>query len=117
LPGAAATGHRASGETLAEYEEPMSVFLVPVGHDLGPRLVKAGQKSDQYEFLIRVGSHVRHLDSLRFAIWLLAHDSEDGLPDRDGVVDATVRLGLDLEQANVALDELLADGLLTSCFR
>ncbi|GAB3413906.1 hypothetical protein [Flindersiella endophytica] len=90
----------------------MSVFLVPVGHDFGPRLVEEGPESGRYEFLVRVGSRVRHLDSLSFAIWLLAHDSENGLPERTAVVDATVRLGLDVEQASTAMDELLADGLL-----
>lgn len=94
----------------------MSVFLVPVGHDLGPRLVGAGQESGQesgqYEFLVRVGTHVRHLDSLSFAIWLLAHDSQSGLPERTTMIEATLRLGLDAEQAGAALTELLADGLL-----
>lgn len=52
------------------------------------------------------------MDSLSFASWLLAHDSERGLPDRAGVIDATVALGLDRDQATAAVAGLVDDGLL-----
>lgn len=96
----------------------MSAFLVPVGHDLGPRSVAAApgsgsvSGSEEYEFQVRIGSRVRGLDSLSFASWLLAHDSTRGLPDRTAVVDATVELGLDRDQATAAVAELVSDGLL-----
>lgn len=85
-------------------------FLVPIGHDVGP--YRPDPSADQYRFRVRVGARIVESDQLGFAIWLLAHDTERGLPNRTSVLDAAANLGLSRADTAVTLETLLADGLL-----
>lgn len=85
-------------------------LLIPVGHDLGVLYPDAGAGHRQQ---VRVGVEVVELEDREFAVWLLAHGTDDAdRPTRGSVTKVAEKLGLPVDGVGPAIDRFLADGLL-----
>jgi len=85
-------------------------LLLPVGHDLGVLYAEGGGERRQQ---VRVGVEVVELEDRDFAVWLLAHgtDNEDR-PTRQSLVEKAEKLGLAADQADAAVERFVAEKLL-----
>jgi hypothetical protein len=87
-------------------------LLVPVGHDLGvlyPEAGGGGQRRQQ----VRVGAEVVELDDRDFAVWLLAHGTNnEDRPTRQSVLATAGKLGLAPDQVDGAVERFVGDKLL-----
>jgi hypothetical protein len=87
-------------------------LLIPVGHDLGVLYPDSGSAHRQQ---VRVGVEVAELEDREFAVWLLAHGTEDAdRPTRETVTQVAGKLGLPVDGVGPAIDRFLADGLLVA---
>jgi hypothetical protein len=86
-------------------------LLIPVGHDLGVLHSESGERRQQ----VRVGAEVVELGDREFAVWLLAHGTDDrDRPTRASLAERAVKLGLEAGQVAEATERFLADGLLVA---
>ncbi|MEI8410784.1 MULTISPECIES: hypothetical protein [unclassified Kribbella] len=87
-------------------------LLIPVGHDLGVLYADSGSAHRQQ---VRVGVDVAELEDREFAVWLLAHGTDDAdRPTRETVTKLAEKLGLPVDGVGPAIDRFLADGLLVA---
>jgi hypothetical protein len=85
-------------------------LLIPVGHDLGVLFADDG---DEHRQQVRVGVEVAELGDREFAVWLLAHGTDDAdRPTRATVRERAEKLGLD--GVDEAVERFLSDGLLVA---
>jgi hypothetical protein len=87
-------------------------LLIPVGHDLGVLYADSGSGHRQQ---VRVGVEVTELEDREFAVWLLAHGTDEAdRPTRETVTRVAAKLGLPVEVVEPAIARFLADGLLVA---
>jgi len=88
------------------------VLLLPVGHDLGALYPEAGV--DKRRQQVRAGTDVVELEDRDFAVWLLAHGTDDeDRPTRQSLIIGAEKLGLPAVGVNGTIDRFLEDRLLT----
>jgi hypothetical protein len=88
-------------------------LLIPVGHDLGA--LYPGDDPDQHRQQVRIGVDVVELADQDFAVWLLAHGTDDqDRPTKESLVDRAEKLGLAGVPVAAAIERFLQDGLLVA---